>query len=626
MELLALLILIFPLSGFLINGIFGKWTKRTAGIIGSAAIVSSFFIALAVVSNYSSLPFDHTYYSWIASGLGFSVPFGLRIDSLSLLMLLVVTGVSALVHIYSIGYMHGDEGYSRYFAFLNLFVLSMLILILANNYLLMFVGWEGVGFCSYILIGHWYKNPAPPRAGIKAFVVNRIGDAGFIIGILFLFNNFGTLNYTYIFSHAGTLSVSMATIITMFLFVGAVGKSAQFPLYAWLPDAMEGPTPVSALIHAATMVTAGVYMVARSHVLYSLSPISGEIVASIGALTAFFAATMALTHTDLKRVLAYSTVSQLGYMFMGVGIGAYWAGIFHLMTHAFFKGLLFLAAGSVMHAMNGVLDMRKMGGLMKKMPHTGVVFIIGALAISGIPPLSGFFSKDTILSDALKFNHPIIWFVGVVTAFMTAFYMFRLVFLTFFGKSRVPEGHNPHESPPVMIVPMWILAALAIAGGLVGLETAGGIPVENFLSSTLGAPPAAIVAVNDNLLLTISVLMGIGGIAVAWLMYIAKPSLPAKLAHSVKILYLGCKNLWWVDQIYDFLLVKPLWWVSHNFLWKIIDVKLIDASVDDVGYLGTFTGKTLRLFQNGFINSYVTWVSLGVVVMLGWVIYSGGVR
>ncbi len=625
MELVVLLILIFPLTGFLINGIFGRWTKPLAGVVASAAIVSSFIMALAVASGYNSLPFDHIYYSWISSA-GFSVPFGLRIDSLSLTMLLVVTGVSSLVHIYSIGYMHNDEGYSRYFAFLNLFVLSMIILILADNYLLMFVGWEGVGFCSYILIGHWYKNPAPPKAGIKAFVVNRIGDAGFIIGLLFIFTHFGSLNYTAIFNNTSTLSVSLATVITLFLFVGAVGKSAQFPLYVWLPDAMEGPTPVSALIHAATMVTAGVYMVARSHILYSMSPISSEVVASIGALTAFFAATMALTHTDLKRVLAYSTVSQLGYMFIGVGVGAYWAGIFHLMTHAFFKGLLFLAAGSVMHAMDGLLDMRKMGGLIKKMPHTAVVFIIGALAISGIPPLSGFFSKDTILAEALKLNHPIIWFVGVVTAFMTAFYMFRLIFLTFFGKSRVPDEYHPHESPAVMVTPMWILAALSIAGGLVGLETAHGIPMKNFLSSTLGFPPAAVVETNDNLLMIISVLMGIGGIFLAWLMYIAKPSLPAKLANSVKVLYSGCKNLWWVDQIYNFLFVKPLWWVSHNFLWKVVDVKLIDASVDDVGFLSAFTGKTFRLLQNGFINSYVTWASLGVVVMLGWVIYSGGIR
>jgi len=597
MELVVLLILIFPLTGFLINGIFGRWTKPLSGVIASAAIVSSFIMALAVAAGYNSLPFDHIYYTWIASA-GFSVPFGLRIDSLSLTMLLVVTGVSSLVHIYSIGYMHNDEGYSRYFAFLNLFVLSMIILILANNYLLMFVGWEGVGFCSYILIGHWYKNPAPPKAGIKAFVVNRIGDAGFIIGLLFIFTHFGSLNYTTIFNNASTLSVSLATVITLFLFVGAVGKSAQFPLYVWLPDAMEGPTPVSALIHAATMVTAGVYMVARSHILYSMSPISSEVVASIGALTAFFAATMALTHTDLKRVLAYSTVSQLGYMFIGVGVGA----------------------------MDGLLDMRKMGGLIKKMPHTAVVFIIGALAISGIPPLSGFFSKDTILAETLKLNHPIIWFVGVVTAFMTAFYMFRLIFLTFFGKSRVPEGYHPHESPAVMVTPMWILAALSIAGGLVGIETARGIPMENFLSSTLGFPPETVIETNDNLLMIISVLMGIGGIFLAWLMYIAKPSLPGKLANSVKVLYSGCKNLWWVDQIYNFLFVKPLWWVSHNFLWKVVDVKLIDASVDDVGFLSAFTGKTFRLLQNGFINSYVTWASLGIVVMLGWVIYSGGIR
>ncbi len=625
MKLIALLILLFPLTGFLINGIFGRWTKSRAGIIGSVSIALSFFMAIVAAFNYHGIAFDNIYYNWISSGI-FDVPFGLRIDSLSLTMIFVVTGVSTLVHIYSIGYMKDDEGYARYFAFLNLFVLSMLILVLADNYLVMFVGWEGVGFCSYILIGHWYKNQDPPKAGIKAFIVNRIGDAGFIIGLLFLFRHFGTLNYTTIFSNASTLSTGLATVITLFLFVGAVGKSAQFPLYMWLPDAMEGPTPVSALIHAATMVTAGVYMVARSHVLYSMSPISSEVVASIGAFTAFFAATMAITHNDLKRVLAYSTISQLGYMFIGVGVGVYWAGIFHLMTHAFFKGLLFLAAGSVMHAMHGVLDMRKMGGIRKQMPQTAILFIVGALAISGIPPFSGFFSKDTILSEAFKLNHPIIWFVGVVTAFMTAFYMFRLIFLTFYGKSRVPADHHPHESPLVMTIPMWILAFFAIVGGLVGLHTSRGIPLENFLSSSLGSVPNAIVAVNDNLLLAISVLMGIGGILLAWIMYIAVPELPAKMAKSFKILYIGCKNLWWVDQIYNFSFVKPLWWVSRNFLWKIVDIKIIDAAVDDAGWSALFVGKTFRLLQTGFINSYVTWVSAGVVIMLGWAIYSGGVR
>lgn len=625
MKLIALLILFFPLAGFLINGIFGRWTKPIAGIIGAVSIVLSFVMAIVAALNYHGTMFDHIYYSWIGSGT-LNAPFGLRIDSLSLTMLLVVTGVSMLVHIYSIGYMKGDEGYARYFSFMNLFVLAMLILVLADNYLLMFVGWEGVGFCSYILVGHWYKNPAPPRAGIKAFIVNRIGDAGFIIGLLFIFNHFGTFNYTTIFNSASTLSTSLVTVITLFLFLGAIGKSAQFPLYVWLPDAMEGPTPVSALIHAATMVTAGVYMVARSHVLYSMSPISSEVVASIGAFTAFFAATMAITHNDLKRVLAYSTISQLGYMFIGVGVGVYWAGIFHLMTHAFFKGLLFLAAGSVMHAMHGLLDMRKMGGLRKQMPQTTILFIIGALAISGIPPFSGFFSKDTILSEAFKLNHPIIWFVGVVTAFMTAFYMFRLIFLTFYGKSRVPADHHPHESPPVMTIPMWILSFFAIFGGLVGLHTASGIPLENFLSSSLGSVPNALVEVSENLLLAISVLMGIGGILLAWIMYVAKPELPEKMANSLRIFYLGCKNLWWVDQIYNFLFIKPLWWTSRNFLWKIIDVKLIDASVDSVGWSALFAGKTFRLLQTGFINSYVALISGGVVIMLGWAIYNGGIR
>ncbi|HHS48380.1 MAG TPA: NADH-quinone oxidoreductase subunit L, partial [Desulfurella acetivorans] len=443
MKTLILLIIIWPLIGFLINGLFGKWTKNYAGVIASSALGLSFLSAVypmwqVILGNI----YDYVYFVWMPFG-EINIPFGLRLDSLSTVMLFVVTFVSWMIHIYSNGYMKGDPGYARYFTYLNLFVFSMLLLILGNNYLLMFVGWEGVGLCSYLLIGFWYDKKTASDAGEKAFVVNRIGDAGFIIGVLFILFNFNSVAYADVFPFVHQiLTPETATIIGLALFLGAMGKSAQFPLYIWLTDAMEGPTPVSSLIHAATMVTAGVYMVARSNAIYDMSPIAMEVVASVGAFTAFYAATMALTHKDIKRILAYSTLSQLGYMFIGVGVGVYWAGIFHLMTHAFFKGLLFLGAGAVMHSMRGLLSIDLMGGLRKKMPQTVALMVIASLAIAGIPPFAGFFSKDAILAGALEMGHPIIWIVGEITAFMTAFYMFRFVFNVFYGEEKVPNLYH----------------------------------------------------------------------------------------------------------------------------------------------------------------------------------------
>ena len=415
---LILLIILFPLSGVLINGLFGSKLREKSAYIANVAIGLSWVCSiLAFLDVIKGKGVDNDLYSWIAAG-GFEATVGFKLDELSAIMILVVTTVSLCIHIYSIGYMRGDRGYARYFTYLNLFVFSMLVLVLANNYLLMFVGWEAVGLCSYLLIGFWYEKKSASDAGKKAFIVNRIGDFGFILGLFLIFMHLGTLKFVDVFSTAPTeLSQGVATAITLLLFMGAVGKSAQFPLYVWLPDAMEGPTPVSSLIHAATMVTAGVYMVARSYVLYELAPLSMEVVALIGAFTAIFATTIALTSNDIKRILAYSTVSQLGYMFIAVGIGAYSVGIFHLMTHAFFKGLMFLTAGSVMHAMSDELDMRKMGGLYSKMKITAWTFIIGALAISGIPPLSGFWSKDEILSKAYSTGNIVIWVIGAATAF-----------------------------------------------------------------------------------------------------------------------------------------------------------------------------------------------------------------
>ncbi|MEO0259086.1 MAG: NADH-quinone oxidoreductase subunit L, partial [candidate division WOR-3 bacterium] len=475
-----------PALGALINGILGtRFPKSLVHIIALTAIGSAFAISLKAFFHLLSMPPDQriyevTLYKWMASG-DFSIDVAFLLDPLSAVMLLVVTGVGFLIHIYSTGYMHDDPSYSRFFTYLNLFVFAMLLLVMGNNFLMMFVGWEGVGLCSYLLIGFWFEDHNNANAGKKAFVVNRVGDFGFILGMLLIFVVFGTLKYSEVFSKAQSLlpyGGTIATAITLLLFVGATGKSAQIPLYVWLPDAMAGPTPVSALIHAATMVTAGVYMIARCNVLYSLAPFSLGVVATIGALTALFAATMGLLQRDIKKVLAYSTISQLGYMFLGVGVASYSAGVFHLMTHAFFKALLFLGAGSVIHAMGGEQDIMNMGGLRKHIPKTFITFLIGTLAIAGTPGLAGFFSKDEILWQAFSspHGHPILWAIGAVAAGMTSFYMFRLTFLTFFGKERMDEHtkHHIHESPNSMVIPLMILALLSVVGGYVGVPPALG--------------------------------------------------------------------------------------------------------------------------------------------------------
>ena len=629
LELIVVL-LVAPLVGFLINGLLGKWLKgneKLSGWIGALAVLISLICSIMAFTSVHSgaTPFDETLYEWI-TGESFAFNIGFRVDALTTVMLLVITGVGFLIHVYSIGYMHGDAGYTRYFAYLNLFVFAMLILVLGNNYLMMFVGWEGVGLCSYLLIGFWYDKKSATDAGKKAFIVNRIGDFGFLLGIFTLFAAFGTLDFSSILAPDATegdnfqqvFGSSTLVIATLLLFVGAIGKSAQIPLYVWLPDAMEGPTPVSALIHAATMVTAGVYMVARSAVLYEIAH-TGEIVAWIGVLTAFFAATIALTQNDIKRILAYSTVSQLGYMFVGVGVGAYASGIFHLVTHAFFKGLMFLTAGSVMHAMANELDMRKMGGLKAKMPITHWTFFIGALAIAGFPFLSGFWSKDEILHSAWG-SSPVIYVIGLVTAFLTAFYMFRLIFVTFYGESRAePEvASHVHESPPVMWVP---LAILAIPSALIGLLLGWGGHDSWFHHFTKGVFPETHHEASGNVILfmVISSVVGLAGIAFAWSRY--RERVPSD--EPTNALHKLLANKYYIDEVYNALIVQPIKNGSHFLLWQLVDNGIIDGIVNGVAAVVRFIGGLLRRLQTGIVQTYIVSMVLGIVLFLAYYLFFG---
>lgn len=640
-ESLIIILLISPLVGFLINGLFGKWLKgneKLSGTIGALAVCISLIcsiIAFVMVNDGTTLPNeveDGVIYKWISGGK-FSVDIGFHVDALTTVMLLVITGVGFLIHVYSIGYMHGDEGYTRYFAYLNLFVFAMLILVLGNNYLMMFVGWEGVGLCSYLLIGFWYDKQSATDAGKKAFIVNRIGDFGFLLGMFTLFGAFGTLDFGILetakelepaIDGAGFVETdnfkqifgaSTLVIATLLLFVGAVGKSAQLPLYVWLPDAMEGPTPVSALIHAATMVTAGVYMIARSAVLYNLAG-TGMVVAWIGVLTALFAAIIALKQNDIKRILAYSTVSQLGYMFVGVGIGAYASGIFHLVTHAFFKGLMFLTAGSVMHAMANELDIRKMGGLRNKLPITHATFLVGALAIAGAPFLSGFWSKDEILHSAWG-SSKIIYIIGLATAFLTAFYMFRLIFVTFYGKSRVePEvASHVHESPTVMWLPLVILA---VPAALIGLLLGVGGHDSWFHHFTEDVFPKAEKAPGSVLLfMGISVIVGIAGIAFAWTRY--KDRVPSD--EPTNALQKLVANKFYVDEIYNTFIVQPIKNASHFLLWKLFDVGIIDGIVNGVAALIRVIGGLFRRLQTGVVQAYILSMVIGIVLFLAYYLF-----
>jgi len=642
------LIPILPLAGAAINGFFGRKSSRqavsTVGLVFSGA---AFAMALWVAVQFSSLtlPYHEFFAHWIRSG-NFSADFAFYLDQLSLVMLLVVTGVGFLIHIYSVGYMWDDPSYYRFFAYLNLFMFFMLTLVLANNYLLMFIGWEGVGLASYLLIGFWFTKDSAASAGKKAFIVNRIGDFGFLIALFLLIKHFGSLNFTQVFDAVRPLSAETAgagllTAIGILLMVGACGKSAQIPLYIWLPDAMEGPTPVSALIHAATMVTAGVYMVSRSHMIFERAPGALTFVAIIGTLTAFFAATIGIAQTDIKKVLAYSTVSQLGYMFMACGVGAFSAGIFHLMTHAFFKGLLFLAAGSVIHAVGGEQDMRKMGGLKSYIPWTFLTMGIATLAIAGIPPLAGFWSKDEILWKTYSSPHGswIFWLIGVITAFITSFYMFRLLYMTFFGDyhgaqvdahghgshGHAEPGHGgPHESPMVMLVPLMILAALSLVGGLVGI----GDRFEHFLAPVFGTAEVAEGAVEgasrstEYLLMGVSVTVALLGWYLAYLLYHKRKDLPQKIADALGGFYQAIVNKYWIDELYASVFVKPLIDGSTRILWQGVDRRVIDDTVNDAADGARHLSDEVRHMQSGNLRSYAGWIaagSAGVIAYMIWV-------
>ncbi len=645
------LIPVFPAIGFMINGFFGRSLgKKVVSWVGPSAIGLSFLTSIIIFFELIGKPpaerlFEKVIFDWVVSG-SFQTVIGYQIDPLSILMALVVTGVSFFIHIYSVGYMHDDPGYTRYFTFLNLFVFMMLNLILANNFLLMFVGWEGVGLCSYLLIGFWYEKDSAANAGKKAFVVNRVGDFGFILGIFLLFINFGTLDFTDIFGslqkNPHLLDPTTVTIITILLFIGACGKSAQIPLYVWLPDAMEGPTPVSSLIHAATMVTAGVYMVARCNVLYSMAPISMAIVAIVGVATAVYTASIGFCQNDIKKVLAYSTISQLGYMFLGVGVGAFSAGIFHLMTHAFFKGLLFLGAGSVMHALSGELDMRKMGALRKKIPYTFWTFFIATLAIAGIPGLSGFFSKDEILWQAFSSSHGhiLLWAVAAIAAGMTAFYMFRALFMAFFGESRVDEhvAHHIHESPKIMTVPLMVLAVLSIIGGYIGVpHVLGGTNhIHEFLAPVLGggAEPAKAhagisilsqawasggeagghSATLELIMMVVSVVIALIGIGIAYLFYVKNPALPKMLAERWKRLYKLVFNKYYVDELYEILFINSLKNLG-TALWKGFDEFVIDGAINGTAYLIGLLSGAMRKMQTGLVQNYAFSMIVGGIVL-----------
>jgi NADH-quinone oxidoreductase subunit L len=688
---------VLPLIGAAINGLLGRRFKN-AMVSAVALLFTAVSFGWAVWAVWNGLqyvnaehkPYIETVATWITAGT-FSAPFGFYLDQLSMIMVLVVTGVGFLIHIYSVGYMGHEGGYYRFFSYLNLFMFFMLTLVLANNYLLMFVGWEGVGLASYLLIGFFFLKDSAADAGKKAFIVNRIGDFAFLIGMFLLIQHFGTLNFggdngvfAQVSKFAPEAGWGWITVTALCLMFGATGKSAQVPLYVWLPDAMEGPTPVSALIHAATMVTAGIYMIARSHAIFNLSPHALEIVAIIGCITAIFAATMGLAQTDIKRVLAYSTVSQLGYMFLACGVAAYSAGIFHLMTHAFFKALLFLGAGSVIHAVGGEQDMRRMGGLRTKIPITFWVMTIATIAIAGIPPFAGFFSKDKILGAVFHspYGGPVIWAIGVLTAGLTSFYMFRLWFMTFFGELKLgsvdlgEEAHSPHapaqaahaaasqshghadddahghggvhESPWVMLAPLVILAVLSFIGGWVGVPQFmhGHNEIEHFLAPVMqSAPAVAGEAVSDKdattshagettpentgeewLLASTSVAAALIGLFFAYLLYYKRPELPDRITAKMHGIYTMVLHKYYVDEGYGAIFVKPLLALSTVVLWRGVDQGVIDGLVNGAGSASQGVGGELRRMQSGNIRSYAAWVAIGAAAILGYMIWLGVTR
>jgi NADH-quinone oxidoreductase subunit L len=653
---------LLPLAGAATNGLLGKrFSRALVNMIALGSTGAAFAYALWVAAQFAGLPPDQIphierYTTWLSAG-PFSAELGIYLDQLSLVMLLVVTGVGFLIHVYSLGYMAHEGGYYRYFAYLNIFMFFMLTLVLANNYLLMFVGWEGVGLASYLLIGFWFLKKSAADAGKKAFITNRVGDFGFLIALFLLIKHFGTLQYDSLWKLVGKYPVEsgaagVLTAIGLLMLVGATGKSAQIPLYVWLPDAMEGPTPVSALIHAATMVTAGVYMVARSNPIFNRAPDALMAVAIIGTLTAIFAASIGIVQTDIKKVLAYSTISQLGYMFMGCGVAAYGAGIFHLMTHAFFKALLFLSAGSIIHGIGGEQDMRKMGGLRKYLPWTFWCMTIATFTIAGFPPLAAFFSKDEILWRAWASGNHVLWLVGVIAAAMTAFYMFRLWFLTFFGDYRggspAAEAHgdaahgegghgSPHESPMVMVIPLVLLAVLSFVGGWVGVPKAlgGSNHFEHFLDpvfqSTVEAMPAGENsragghedASTELMFSAISVGAATIGFFGAWFLYYKRTDLPGKLAKGAGGIYQLVLDKYRIDELYGAVFIQPIIALSTNVFWKGIDRGLIDGTVDAAAAGANETSDAMRHMQSGNIRSYAGWVAVGAAAVIAFMVWRG---
>ncbi|MCC7418583.1 MAG: NADH-quinone oxidoreductase subunit L [Acidobacteria bacterium] len=690
---MLILIPLLPLAGFLVNASFGRRvSKPLAGGVACAAMVASFVVSAIAVAQLLSLPPEgralaQAVFTWIASG-DFSVAFALRLDPLSSVMILVVTGVGSLIHIYSTAYMHEepDAEFARYFSYLNLFAAFMLVLVLAANFLVMFIGWEGVGLCSYLLIGFWYEKPSASDAGKKAFIVNRIGDFAFILGMLMIVVRFGSLDFQEVAQAAAGLtpeaSFGTLSLITLLLFVGATGKSAQIPLYVWLPDAMEGPTPVSALIHAATMVTAGVYMIGRNAVLFSHAPETLLIVAVVGVATALVAGSIGLVQNDIKRVLAYSTVSQLGYMFLAMGVGAFGAGIFHLYTHAFFKALLFLGSGAVIHALAGEQDLRRMGGLRKDLPITYWTFLVGALAIAGVPGLAGFFSKDEILFRTFASGHTLLWAIGLLTSLMTAIYMFRLVFLAFHGERRVvaapapahleeeaaahaadgaggaahrgiapgtlapgalapgaPAPHAPHhlhDAPPAMAIALIALAIGSVAAGYVGLPAAlgGSDALGRYLAPSFtvagAAEDAAIEGADAEAhgaglevgLMAVSTAGALAGIAVAAFLFLRRREAARALAGRFPGLHRLLLNKYYVDQVYDAAIVQPIRILSEDGLWRAVDVRGIDGAVNGVGEVVRGSSEALRRLQTGSVRAYAAAVFFGAVAILGYYLWT----
>ena len=682
---MLLLIPLLPFLGFLVNASLGRrMRKPAAGAVACGAMLGAFAVSLWAVMGLVAMPHDRrvvpeTVFNWFSSG-ALSVDFTLRLDPLSAVMILVVTGIGSLIHIYSTAYMHEepDSEYARYFSYLNLFAAFMLVLVLGANFLVLFVGWEGVGLCSYLLIGFWYEKKSASDAGKKAFIVNRIGDFGFILGVLLLFVRFGTLDFQQVAQSVSRLgpeaTFGTISMITLLLFVGATGKSAQIPLYVWLPDAMEGPTPVSALIHAATMVTAGVYMIGRNAVLFSHAPKTLTIVAIIGVATALMAGTIGLVQNDIKRVLAYSTVSQLGYMFLAMGVGAYGAGIFHLSTHAFFKALLFLGSGAVIHALAGEQDLRRMGGLRKDLPITYWTFLVGALAISGVPFLSGFFSKDEILFRTYLSGHTVLWVVGLLTSLLTAIYMFRLVFLAFHGvraeqraeHARPPaaptdhpeekepgaqtHGAHLHDAPPAMAIALVALAVGSVAAGYIGFPQAlgGSNRLERFLEPSFAAqevrlkPDATNASAGDvrgvrlqpdrgdaagaterleTALMLASTVVAVVGIGLAFVFFLRDPGASESLARRFAGLHRVLMNKYYVDEVYDAAVVQPIRILSEDGLWQVVDVRVIDGAVNGVGEAVSGSSALLRLLQTGSVRTYAASVFLGVVLILGYYLW-----